>query len=176
MTIRSYDARDYFYNLHDVLVNQKYYDTLPYSFHLDMVYKQYVWFKDLIPNHIIGHDSIVIGVFGHDSIEDGRLTYSNIKEKFGEEVAEIIYLCTEDKGRTRDDRKSDKFYEELKTNKKAVFVKMCDLIANVKFAFLTNSPMFLKYKKEYTSKVKPHLYSEQYKPMFDYLEQILNIK
>jgi (p)ppGpp synthase/HD superfamily hydrolase len=116
-----------------------------------------------------------IGIYGHDSIEDARLTYNDIKEKFGEVSAEIIFLCTQDKGRNRDARKSDAWYEELKKNDLAVFVKLCDIIANVQFSFLTESSMFKKYKSEYSKKVKPHLYCDQYKEMFEYLEKIFQL-
>jgi (p)ppGpp synthase/HD superfamily hydrolase len=167
------DVRVFFFNLHDKEVNQKYNKTLPYSFHLEMVYIQGVKFKHLIGN-VDMWDCVVIGLFGHDAIEDARLTYNDLKERFGKESAEIIYLCTEEKGRFRSERHSEKYFSELSQNNMAVFVKLCDLIANVRFSFLSNSTMFDKYKNEYP-KVKHYLYKEEYKEMFDYLEKIFNI-
>jgi len=169
-------VKEFFFNLHDVECNQKYNKDLPYSFHLEMVGKQAKKFEKLIYVDNPFHDITWIGIYGHDSIEDARLTYNDIKEKFGLEAAEVIYLCTENKGRTRAERKNNAWYEELKTNEIAVFVKLCDIIANVKFSLLTNSSMFKKYKVEYEEKVKPHLYSNQYKDMFDYLDKIFEIK
>lgn len=168
-------VKQYFYNLHDVECNQKYNKTLSYSFHLEMVASQARLFEKLIPVDNPHHDNIWIGIYGHDSIEDARITYNDIKQLFGEQAAEIIYLCTEDKGRNRDERKSNVWYHQLKTNKDAVFVKLCDIIANVKFSLLTNSSMFNKYKQEYNQKVKQHLYCEEYKPMFDYLDKIFEL-
>ena len=177
------EIETYFYFLHNIEVNQKYDKILPYSFHLEMVYNQGKKFKDIA--NLIRKDgdiedylpySIVVGLYGHDSIEDARLTYNDIKEKFGQESAEIVYLCTENKGRNRSERKDDSFYNELKTNKLAVFVKLCDLIANVKYSLLTNSTMFDKYKSEYTYKIKPHLFTQEFKPMFDYLDKIFEIQ
>lgn len=180
-------VQDYFYNQHDVVCNQKYDKKLPYSTHLDFVVQQAQKFGYLIsnrynrakPENSLNYDTIwdeiVTGCFGHDSIEDARLTYNDIKDLYGDNVANIIYLCTENKGKTRAERKSEQWYNELKTNNLAVFVKLCDIIANVKYSFLTNSSMFNKYKQEYEEKVKPFLYTEEYKDMFTYLDKIFEI-
>ena len=170
------NAKEYFYNLHDVECNQKYDGKLPYSFHLEMVAKQAEKFEKYIPSDFPYYNYVWVGIYGHDSIENGRLTYNDIKEKFGQEAAEIIYLCTQDKGRNRAERKSDVWYHNIKQNDLAVFVKLCDIIANVKYSLLTNSSMFKKYKAEYNQKVKPMLYTEQYKDMLDYLYKIFEIE
>lgn len=184
--LRIEEARDFFYHRHDVYCNQKYADTLPYSFHLDLVDKQCNKFLYLLE---FTQDSdffniekcqkllrIKIGIFGHDSIEDARMSYNELKEKYGKLVADIIMRCTEYTGETRDERKPVVFYQKLITNEEAVFVKLCDIIANTKFSLLTNSSMFKKYKKEYFAKVKPLLYLNKYKDMFDYLEQLYSIQ
>lgn len=166
----SWDARDYFFRLHDVEVNQKYNKTLPYSFHLQMVACQAEKFARLIPE---GQTNIAwIGIYGHDSIEDARMTFSSLEKLFGPQAAEVIFLCTEDRGRNRAERKSDGWYAALSMNPTAVFVKLCDLIANVKFSLLTNSSMLETYKKEYFQKVRPFLYCDQYAEMFDYLDKL----
>jgi (p)ppGpp synthase/HD superfamily hydrolase len=170
------DIRDYFVELHDNRCNQKYDNNLPYSFHLDLVYKQAEKFEKFIPSDDPYYTAVLVGVYGHDSIEDARVTYNDIRNIFGEIAAEIIYLCTENKGRNRSERKSDSWYDELKTNDLAVFVKLCDIIANVKYSLLTNSSMFDKYREEYFIKVKPHLYTEEYSEMFEYLESLFTIK
>jgi len=161
-------------NQHDVVCNQKYNKTLPYSFHLDCVRDQYWKFRHLIGGHEVNRIFVEQAVYGHDLYEDARITFNEVKDLVGEEVAEIIYLCTEMRGRTRAARKNDQFYIELKENKLAVFVKLCDIIANVKFSLLTNSSMYNKYKAEYV-KVYDHLFTEEYKEMFDYLEALLKI-
>lgn len=165
------DAKSYFYKLHDIEVNQKYADNLPYSFHLSAVESQGIKFIHLINETC--QAVVFIGIYGHDSIEDARLTYNNIVEKYGVEAAEIIYLCTEYKGRNREERKPESFYVELSENKLAVFVKLCDLIANIKFSLLTNSTMYNKYKKEYNKKVRRLLYCEEYSEMFEYIDKLI---
>lgn len=179
-------AKEYFYNLHDVECNQKYNKNLPYSFHLEMVVHMANRFKHCIPNrynkatpenqysNTLIWDEIIIGCLGHDSIEDARITYNDLKDKFGDRIADIIYCCTEEKGRNRDERHSEKYYTELANNDIAIFVKLCDICANVTFSLLSNSSMFSKHKKEHES-TKKYLYKEQYQPIFDYLNNIFKI-
>lgn len=167
------EIKEFFYNQHDVVCNQKFDGTLPYSYHLDLVEKQAWFFRDLIG--LTHYPLALAGCYGHDSIEDARVTYKDIEKRFGTELAEIIYLCTENKGRTRDERKSVEFYQELRQNSIAVFVKLCDLVANVKYSLLTNSSMYDKYRKEYVEKIKPILYIKAYKPIFDDLDWLLQV-
>jgi hypothetical protein len=167
--------REFIYNQHNVVCNQKYNSTLPYSFHLSMVEAQYEKF-----NYLLEKQERVIAIKGciaHDVIEDARLTYNDLlNNAASREVADIVILCTEfSRGKSREERKPKEFYKELATNKVAVFVKLCDIIANSLFSLMSNSSIFEKYKKEYETKVKPLLYIEQYKDMFDYLDKIYNL-
>lgn len=173
-------ASEYFCKLHDIDCNQKYNKTLPYSFHLHMVNAQIEKFIHLVNNNETIDDSVDRAVifaagYGHDSIEDARITYNDIIELFGQDVAEVIYLCTEERGRNRSERHSNVWFHQLKQNRLAVFVKLCDIIANVKFSLLTNSSMFLKYKSEYYQKVKPHLFRDEFEEMFLYLERLFSV-
>jgi (p)ppGpp synthase/HD superfamily hydrolase len=173
----NYDAKLWFCDLHDNKCNQKYNKNLPYSFHLEMVAAQARKFKKYIPVDNPYHHAVWIGIWGHDSIEDARLTYNDIKDIWGERAAEIIYLCTEWKGRNRAERKPIQFYLELMTNEDAVFVKLCDIIANMKFSLLTNSPMFQKYVMEWVKKVGPTLEPKRsvFPDMFSYIDEICKL-
>lgn len=162
------DFTDFSYHQHDVICNQKYADTLPYSFHLKMVKAQASKFMYLamlprgVGNPIMGYEKdhenllreslVLMGCAGHDLIEDARLSYNDIKERAGVDVAEIIFLCTEMRGRNRAERKNDQFYKELATNELAVFVKLCDIMANSTYSILSNSGMLRKQKEEW-----PHI-------------------
>lgn len=157
---------------HDVFANQMYAGKFPYSWHLLWVLSQGEKFV-----HLLEADKkyvVASACAGHDLIEDTRMTYNDVKTEIGEEVADIIYACTEVRGKNRAERHSAEFYNTLKANKIAVFVKLCDIIANVKFSILENSSMLDKYRSEY-----PHLKEEIYTPEFDemflYLEKLLAI-
>lgn len=162
----------YCINQHDVVCNQKYDGDLPYSFHLKMVDKQYEKFKYLLPNSSPIRRNIKAGIYGHDLIEDARVTYNDIGNKTSNTVAEIIFCVTDTRGRTRMERHSDEYFAVLQENDEAIFVKLCDVISNVKFSLLTNSTMLNKYRDEYPN-VKKKIYREQYKEMFVYLEKLL---
>lgn len=187
------------YDQHDIVCNQKYADILPYSFHLKCVEAQGEEFLHLItedefeyfkqrhvfnPNNSHSHgvlyvDIVRFALCGHDIIEDGRFTYNDVKELAsklgntvaGKMVADIVYAVTDEKGKTRAERKSDKYYKELSENKLAVFVKLADISANTLFSKLTGSSMYAKYKSEFAH-FKEMCYVEEYKEFFDYLENI----
>lgn len=53
-----------------------------------------------------------------------------------------------EKGKTRAERANDKYYEGIRNTPGAVFVKLCDRIANVQYSKMTKSRMFEMYKKE----------------------------
>ena len=179
---------EFCYKQHDIVCNQKYGDGLPYSFHLKMVSKVAEQFIELIPKTKVGNggiikgpiyskerDWVMMGAAGHDLIEDARLTYNDVLNLSGSKhVADIIYACTEDKGRSREERHSDKFYKDLSQDKFAVFVKLCDIIANVKYSILTNSKMFEKYKQEHNNNWN-FLYRDEFKPMFNHLDKLFEV-
>jgi hypothetical protein len=178
--------RHYIYNRADVHCNQKYADILPYSFHLDCVEKQGLKFKKLLDREELV--VVTAGLICHEAIEDFRMSYNDVLavcdnfydvdernynyiEDFGKKVADIVYCVTDEKGKTRKERKSDKYYKELSENKLAVFVKLADISANTLFSKLTGSSMYDKYKSEFAS-FKEKCYVEEYKEFFDYLESI----
>jgi len=171
----------------DVVCNQKYGDNLPYSFHLKAVAAQFRKFRHLLPDSQLC--TAEAACYAHELIEDSRMTYNDISTMYIEdysyedfpniskEVAEIVYLCTDFKGKSREDRKPKELYDELATNKTAMFVKLCDIIANSKYSALQNSSMLCKYKDEYYNKVKPYLLPAvpEYTEMFNYLEKIYEL-
>jgi len=167
------DLLDYFYRLHDVTCNQKYGKTLPYSFHLKNTVSFAYKFEYLIPEE--DRFYVRCGAAGHDAIEDARITFNDIASRFGEKIAEIIYACTEEKGKNRFERHSDKYFEELRKNKLAIYVKLCDIMANSTFSLATNSSMFKKYKEEFVV-TRMILYCPEYDEMFTFLDNVYNVQ
>jgi hypothetical protein len=167
---------------HDVDCNQKYGKDKYYSYHLGMVADTVSWFRDHLS---FSEDDYIIaycGAWGHDLIEDARVTYNDIVQmldikgtagnSLGEAIADVIYACTEEKGRNREERHSAKFFYELRQNKLAVFVKLCDVISNIIESKTTGNTMFNKYKNEYP-KLKDLLYMEEYSILFFEIERLL---
>lgn len=178
------DFRKRVYYEHDVVCNQKYGGDLPYSFHLKVVEAQFDKFCHLLPVDFALGSNTNLDVFRaacilHDSIEDARMTYNDVWEfvwrtthchkDLAIQVADIVYCLTDEKGKNRSERKNSKYYEELKGNKYAVFIKLCDIAANTLYSKLTNSSMYGKYKREFPQ-FKEKVYIEEYKELFDYVE------
>ncbi len=151
------------------------YDTyLPYEFHLRMVDKVYHEFKHLIES-TIERAICGIAVWGHDLIEDCRVSYNDCKEQLGEEAADIIYAVSNEKGKTRKERANDKYYEGIVATKGAVFVKLCDRIANIQYSKMTKSRMFEMYKKENFDFCKSlgYHHNHEFVAMFRYLTDLI---
>lgn len=159
------------YYQHDVICNQMYGDY-KYSYHLKDVIQKVLIFKKIYPE--INENVLILSAAGHDLIEDARMTYNDVKKLLGEEIADIIYACTEEKGKNRKERHSKKFYTELRQNKPAVYIKLCDIISNSLHSIITGSSMINMYKKEFPV-VKSYLYKEgEFELLWEILSNILN--
>jgi (p)ppGpp synthase/HD superfamily hydrolase len=147
------------------LATNHYYDVyLPYEFHLRMVNQVAKDFNHLlddtvdyftgeryrgpIQDQITLRDACLRATWGHDLIEDCRTSYNDVKNHLGQEAADIVYAVTNEKGKNRHERANDKYYEGIRNTKGAVFVKLCDRIANVQYSKMTKSRMFEMYRGE----------------------------
>lgn len=149
-----------------------FYDTyLPYEFHLRMVVQVCEDFSHLMPNW---WDTVKLACWGHDLIEDTRCSYNDIKNILGNDVADIIYAVTNEKGKNRSERANDKYYNGITNQHGATFVKLCDRIANVQYSRLTKSKMLSMYRKENDNFVHRLRLEKTFNPMFEYLEKLLS--
>lgn len=124
------------------------YDGMPYSVHLAMVANYaYKYFKDI---HLYEdyQDTIISACWLHDTIEDCRLTYNDVRQVAGEDVAEIVYALTNEKGNDRKERASESYYKGIIATPFARYVKFCDRLANVRHSKDTKSRMLDVYRKE----------------------------
>ncbi len=101
----------------------QWYGNKPYMYHLKKV-------SDVAMDCNFTDESILMSCLLHDIIEDTEATYRDIKDNFGEEVAEIVYCVTDELGRSRKERKS-KTYKKIRNNPKSIVVKLCDRISNI---------------------------------------------
>ena len=171
-----------------------FYDTyLPYEFHLRMVNHTAEQWKHLLDDkldYFTGKENVgargdetvtlrtacLLATWGHDLIEDARVSYNDVKDNLGQEVADIVYAVTNEKGKTRKERANDKYYEGIRSTPGAVFVKLCDRIANVQYSKMTGSRMFEMYKKENINFMVQlgREVGNPYEPMFQYLNNLFN--
>ena len=157
------------------------YDTyLPYEFHLRMASNVAQEFINFVPDRNDGETSfrgsVLIATWGHDLIEDTRVSYNDVKNHLGQDAADIIYAVTNEKGKNRKERANDKYYEGIRNTPGAVFVKLCDRIANVQYSKMTGSRMFEMYKKENDDFIVQLGWDDTnthpYFKMFSYLQEI----
>lgn len=151
--------------------NHLYDDYLPYEYHLRSVVHEYERYKHLIPDEL--REDIRIAVWGHDTIEDTRKTYNDVKQALGERPADIIYAVSNEKGKKRKERANDKYYEGIRETSGAVFVKLCDRIANVKYGIHTNGRMLDGYRKENPDFLKQLAVPDRYREMVEDLLDLL---
>ena len=114
--------------------------------------------------------------WGHDLIEDTRTSYNDVNSKLGVHVADIVYAVSNEKGKNRKERANDKYYEGIRETLGAVFVKLCDRIANVQYSKMTKSRMFEMYKKEnidFMIKLGREV-GNPYEEMYQYLINLFN--
>lgn len=178
MTI-SEKARDYAIFCHNS-TNHKYDKIYAYSMHLQMVVDVAMKFIHLIPEE--HRDAVIAGCWVHDVIEDCRETYNDVKKATNEQVAELAYALTNEKGKNRAERANEKYYDGIRSVPFADFIKICDRTANYEYSKKTGSRMAEMYEKEMDDFIKKILGitadkysildSHPLKEMFDYLIEI----
>lgn len=67
----------------------------------------------------------------HDTIEDTDATYEEVKEIFGQEIADIVDGVTDPPGANRAEKKVLGL-PKIAANRKSVFVKLCDRLVNTR--------------------------------------------
>jgi (p)ppGpp synthase/HD superfamily hydrolase len=139
-----------------------------------MVNNVYEDFQHLLDEEL--NDYCGKAVWGHDLIEDTRCSWNDVRNYLGAEVADIVYAVTNDKGKNRKERAGDKYYEGIRNTPGAVFVKLCDRIANVQYGKMTKSRMFEMYEKENPEFIRQLGYDineyNVYGDMFHYLNNL----
>lgn len=127
-------------------VNQKY-NGEPYSFHLESVANNVRIFGENEFSTEV-YENLIVSAYCHDLIEDARITYGDLKSKAGEYIADIVYLLTDELGKTRRERIL-RTYPMISEVREARFLKCCDVLANTNFSKITGHSMYKKYKSEY---------------------------
>ena len=91
-------------------------------------------------------------------------------------IVDIIYAVTNEKGKNRNERANEKYYEGIRSTPGAVFVKLCDRIANVQYSKMMKSRMFEVYGKEqfeFQRMLGRYTDNRGLEPMFVHLDKLL---
>ena len=156
------EIRQSAWDLHNS-VGQTYGDTLPYGHHLDMVVSELRRYAHLVLTSEEDVLPLFFGGYYHDSIEDARLTYNDVMQtaqhwmnsEQARMATEIVYALTNDKGRTREERAGEHYYEGIRQTPYAPLVKLCDRMANVSHSCASNDATNQRMRKVYSQEM-PH--------------------
>ena len=159
------DTADYAGNLH--AQRRLFYHGQPYRVHLEAVY-------DILLPQFGRNQVIMLAALCHDLLEDTAISYNDLVDRVGIEVADVVYDVTNELGRNRQERAA-RTYPKTAANPLAVIVKVADRIANTQYSAGTGSGMHAKYRAEYPG-FREALYNpahvEQYPALADLWQQL----
>lgn len=106
---------------------------------------------DLLATHTDGKDADLLAAGAlHDTIEDTGTKYEELKKEFGENVADIVQECTDDKSLPKAERKRLQAENAPHKSDRAKMVKMADKISNLRSILDSPPPDWsLARKQEY---------------------------
>lgn len=113
----------------------------PYWKHLQDV-------TDVLKRMGVTDEPIWCAAWLHDTVEDTPVTYQDLKQLFGEEVAELVWRVTDELGRNRKERK-EKTWPKTAETSASLILKLADLAANVEACFREPSKLQQMYRKEW---------------------------
>ncbi|MBR4589226.1 MAG: hypothetical protein IKO36_01065 [Bacteroidaceae bacterium] len=157
------DIRNTAANIH-ASVNQYYDGSKPYIYHLDMVVDQFMHLYNMAFSHFEANKldenillMLIFAAYFHDTIEDCRIHYNDVTKyasrflgkKYVEHAADIVFALTEEKGKTREDRHSYKYYGGIANTAYASCIKTADMCANMIYSWYKSESRYLKYYREW---------------------------
>ena len=111
--------------------DQKYGDE-PYSKHLeDVVNIARCWMPNHIASDEIERGVLISAAWLHDVLEDTDVEYKELNHNFGNNIALLVWAVTDEPGKNRKERKAKTLPKIRKFGPPAVFIKVCDRIANI---------------------------------------------
>ena len=150
-------------------VNQKYDYVLPHGFHLKMTASYVSRYGYLMAECEADVLILYAAAYLHDTIEDARMTYNDVVKfirdfregdivlpedllhRIEEQVPDIVYALTNEKGRNRKERADERYYKGIRETRFASFIKMCDRLANIQYTtmFVFANHMLDVYRREF---------------------------
>lgn len=150
------------------------YGIYPYTFHLNQVYNVLKFFG-------VKDELILAAAWLHDVIEDTECLYEDLFEEFGKDLADLVYLVTDKRGKNRRERQ-EKTYPLIAEDQRARILKLADRIANTTQSQHEKEKQWLMYEKEYeyfkeTLNILGHIHDNSLTPIQDamwaYLDELI---
>ena len=100
-------------------------------------------------------DNLVAAAYCHDTVEDCNVTIEEIREKFGELVANLVEELTSDKEKLLKMGKTEYLTDKmLHMSSWGLVIKLCDRLDNVSDLLTADAKFRDKYKKETEAIIK----------------------
>ena len=129
--------------------NQKRKDGVtPYSDHLEGVVNR-------LKNLGVTDRDVLCAAWLHDIIEDTDVTFDQINERFGREVAVIVLSLSKDQNILKKDREIQYISQLKDASFQTKIIKLCDISANLKD--LANAPISKTQKNKQIKKILHYL-------------------
>ena len=129
--------------------NQKRKDGVtPYSDHLEGVVNR-------LKNLGVTDKDVLCAAWLHDIIEDTCVTFDQINERFGREVAVIVLSLSKDQNIPKKDREMQYINQLKDASFQTKIIKLCDISANLKD--LANAPISKTQKNKQIKKILHYL-------------------
>lgn len=129
--------------------NQKRKDGVtPYSDHLEGVVNR-------LKNLGVTDKDVLCAAWLHDIIEDTDVTFDQINERFGREVAVIVLSLSKDQNILKKDREIQYINQLKDASFQTKIIKLCDISANLKD--LANAPISKTQKNKQIKKILHYL-------------------
>ena len=92
---------------------------------------------------------VVVAGWCHDVVEDTKTTLDEVRERFGDEVARLVWAVTNEPGKNRKERALATYPKIRAAGRDAVAVKLCDRVVNVEACWKSQDAKLFMYRKEY---------------------------
>lgn len=148
------------------------YGKFPYSVHLRLVHSVINDYRDLCPVDFI---IIVAAGYCHDLMEIGIGYHEILKFTKSKEVAELAFALFNSKGRNRKEKNDAAYYKGIRDTPGAIFLKLCDRIANSRHAYATDQLDKLEMYRKENDEFYRELYTPELNKMFEELKTLLNL-
>lgn len=126
------------------------YGSLPYAVHLKMVAQNVMAYGQETYSDV-DLVSLASAAWLHDIVEDTPTSVGELEFFFDKRIATLVHLVSDPDGRHSRAEKKEEVYKKLQKagDGSAVFLKLCDRIANIHFSLFTkNLKMLVRYRVE----------------------------
>jgi (p)ppGpp synthase/HD superfamily hydrolase len=143
-------AREFAFNKHNNPHEAQRYGSAPYSKHLTDAFNYCMKYINSIAES--DREIVISAIYLHDIIEDTDVSPSDLKKEFNQEIADIVFRVSNERGWSRKE-KNFKTYPKIWVSDLAIFVKLCDRLANTFNSKNSDDEksnnLYMTYKEEY---------------------------